>query len=204
MKLIDILARELKGWPRSADWAVSVKVGDDSEVSFGFGDLPTPDPQDRERHTWTTMRGPGGWELKSRKFISREPCDRLQAIVTRAQWQAAVDALKAESAPAWTGEGLPPVGSTVETVCGGCVRLVEILCITEFSVFMREPERDNEWVWDRRTPGSRTSRPIKTAEQIAAKERVASAYAMCAIAKSLSNVDAIALYDAGWRRSHDA
>lgn len=43
-------------------------------------------------------------------------------------------------------------------------------------------------------------RPIRTAEQIAAEERISAAYAMCAIAPSLSNADAASLYDALYRK----
>lgn len=42
-------------------------------------------------------------------------------------------------------------------------------------------------------------RCLRTQEQIEAEKRIASAYAMCAIARSLSNTDAVALYDAGYR-----
>lgn len=109
------------------------------------------------------------------------------------------------AASAWNGEGLPPVGLTVETVCGGVVRVVEILCITERSVFLREPTRNIEWLWDRQNPGSRTFRPIKTPEQIAAEEQQA------ALAEILETINAAgaggsgkatarALYDAGYRK----
>jgi len=49
-------------------------------------------------------------------FVGREGwgIDQVSCITARAQWQAAVDALKADVAPAWNGAGLPPVG----TVCG--------------------------------------------------------------------------------------
>ena len=43
-------------------------------------------------------------------------------------------------------------------------------------------------------------KPIRTPEQIAAEERMAAAYAMCAIAPSLSNVEAADLYNAGYRK----
>lgn len=71
----------------------------------------------------------------------------------------------------WDGEDLPPVGIEVETVCGGIVRRVKILAITDQSIFMRQVEDGREGLFDRLNPGSRTFRPIRTAEQIAAEER---------------------------------
>ena len=41
---------------------------------------------------------------------------------------------------------------------------------------------------------------VRTPEEIEAEERIKSAYAMCGIARSLSNGDAVALYDAGYRK----
>lgn len=79
--------------------------------------------------------------------------------------------LEPHKADPWTGEGLPPVGTVCETVCGGIVRKVEILCVTDRHVFISESERNYEWLWDRENPGSRTFRPIRTPEQIAADER---------------------------------
>jgi len=85
MKLIDILARELKVWPQGVD-AVEQSDLDCSLFEYGRGII-------------------GG--------VKTHAEDSRTAKVTRAQWQAAVDALKVESAPAWVGVGLPPAG----TVC---------------------------------------------------------------------------------------
>lgn len=71
----------------------------------------------------------------------------------------------------WNGpeDGLPPAGTVCESVCAGVVRKVEILCVTEAHVFIRDLERSTEWLWNRQNPGSRTFRPIRTAEQLAAE-----------------------------------
>ena len=126
MKLVDILARELKVWPEpksllsgSADYCC--QSDNTTEVYFGYGRTPI--------------------------FLSRRAEDTEGVRVTRAEWQAAVDALKVaegiadaeagnliplddvkakyvEYSPAmhaqragrvtrvvaWNGEGLPPVG----------------------------------------------------------------------------------------------
>ena len=86
MKLIDILARELKVWPQGVD-AVEQSDLDCSLFEYGRGII-------------------GG--------VKTHAEDSRTAKVTRAQWQAAVDALKVESAPAWVGIGLPPVGTVCE------------------------------------------------------------------------------------------
>lgn len=113
-----------------------------------------------------------------------------------------LQAVKCAGPAAWTGEGLPPVG----TVC-------------EFMKHNSPPAPKGQWtVGDIRYvsdcyviiggegcehahhPRNCSFRPVRTPEQIAEEERIASAYAMCAVARSLSNVDAVALYDAGYRK----
>lgn len=84
MKLVDILARELKDWPES--FGFYCVAGGGPEVSWG---------------AWFNERMPerrdDGWydvgcvEL----WLSKEPSDHLVSVVTRAEWQAAVDALNA-------------------------------------------------------------------------------------------------------------
>ena len=88
MKLVDILARELKAWPSNCTSGYCAQAYSSTEVFFG---------------------GPA-----ESLMVSEMADDGENAEVTRAQWQAAVDALKAESAPAWTGEGLPPAGTVCE------------------------------------------------------------------------------------------
>ena len=73
MKLVDILARELKAWPEpksllsgSADYCC--QSDNTTEVYFGYGRTPI--------------------------FLSRRAEDTEGVHVTRAEWQAAVDALK--------------------------------------------------------------------------------------------------------------
>jgi len=96
MKLVDILARELKEWPADS---VSCVQDADREVRFYGGtchyDFVASSLADKDDEVWLSDGIP------------------YAGKVTRAQWQAAVDALKAESAKVWAGVGLPPVG----TVC---------------------------------------------------------------------------------------
>lgn len=87
MKLVDILARELKEWPEG--------LGDTAGQARD-GTLHS------ENDAGPILRTDSAYTL----------CDDwIMDVVTRAQWQAAVEALKAEAAPAWSGVGLPPVGA---------------------------------------------------------------------------------------------
>jgi len=70
MKLVDILARELNDWPFEATHAYS-----SGTLARFSDDLKTIEPYN---------------------VLSQEPEDSGYAIVTRSQWQAAVDALKAK------------------------------------------------------------------------------------------------------------
>lgn len=69
MKLVDILARELKGWPETCTCGYCCQSDETTEVFFGH---------------------PAG-----NVFLSERADETEGVTVTRAQWQAAVDALKA-------------------------------------------------------------------------------------------------------------
>lgn len=104
MKLIDILALELRAWPKG----FGKSVGQCHHGAIHSCGLPY---------------------LQSGQKFTR--CDNYMTdVVSRGQWQAAVDALKAEARPTesmalhhqevgritrqWNGEGLPPVGVVCE------------------------------------------------------------------------------------------
>lgn len=74
MKLVDILARELKVWPEG-EWG---SVGQSESGALHNGNIGRHDRWTPEKFTLAT--------------------DWIKAIVTRAEWQAAVEALKAEKA----------------------------------------------------------------------------------------------------------
>lgn len=85
MKLVDILARELKAWPE------------------GFGEYCISTFVEGAWAAWFNERRPakhiqGGWTDVGRVewWLSEKPEDAEYAIVTREEWQAAVEALKAE------------------------------------------------------------------------------------------------------------
>lgn len=85
MKLVDILARELKVWPEGRESCVQSRV--DTQIYFDDG-------------------GPDDLYVDGRA-VDGGMCG---ARVTREQWQAAVDALKVVE---WNGDGLPPIGMHV-------------------------------------------------------------------------------------------
>lgn len=90
MKLKDILARELKAWPEGSVAAVQQNITDDRisfvdcmDVEFSCGQWDYIDPCLRIHD----QKDPHEFERAS---------DWETSVVTRAEWQAAVDALKAE------------------------------------------------------------------------------------------------------------
>lgn len=99
MKLVDILARELRVWPHSGN-----AIGQASDTTLHLNEHAG---HGGEFYGWT-----------KEKFTRAE--DHHEAFVTRAQWQAAVDALKAaeNAMPEWNGEGLTPVGIDVQMFSG--------------------------------------------------------------------------------------
>lgn len=200
MKLIDILARKLKVWPEGLDCLSQLK---------GTGYI---------------ISGKG---FDGRAFNSLEIADETKiagAVVTRAEWQAAVEALafmdKHEiafgsepgiTAPSeWNGQYLPAVGMWLEAgfafedfkkwhkgVCiavGECPEGREEFCVVRFGKKIAMYTVD----------GGRM-RPIRTAEQIADEERVAGIMEIERVAKTGEHLDipmrsATALWDAGYRK----
>lgn len=103
MKLIDVLVKELDRWP---EWGDAIVQDDDCYVvSFEIGsEIKCID---------------GDWKISSCDPFSKMTLaeDASTAIVTRAQWQEAADQNRGKIMNIeWTGEGLPPVGATVEVV----------------------------------------------------------------------------------------
>lgn len=204
-KLIDILARELKVWPETADWAVSVLSSGAPFVTFGSGEHPDQDQADRHTHTWTTGNGAGSWEIFSRRSISSLPCDRLTSIITRAEWQAAVDALNAPKVVEWDGEGNPPAGSKCQIRHSGWAAgrwaaadikyISSEYLIIGYGDFKREQHFHMPDI---------QFRPIRTAEQVAADEREKAIADMMEVTSDgiscIGQDDALALYKAGYRK----
>ena len=138
MKLVDILARVLKAWP---DACSSIcQSFNDTKIFFGCGVQPID--------------------------MSIQASDHYDSVVTRAEWQAAVDALNAPKVVEWDGEGYPPIGlfceyrGTESGIWSGC----EIVAV-----------RNNAWIvlgdgYETDFVTLESLRPRRTAEQVAAEE----------------------------------
>lgn len=179
-KLVEILARELREWPNG--WIAVGQACDGSLHGKPFDGRYTG-----EKYS---------------------VCDRYIAEeVTRAEWQAAVDALDIPKFPGdnpeWNGEGLPPVGA----FCGyqyvhhgGAWYEGEILYVSDEYTIIKGHQVGEQHYYTRNLE----FRPIRTPEQIAAEEREKAAYIMMVDAgvddKEWSRQLCLALYDAGYRK----
>jgi len=197
MKLVDILARELVSWP----WPYVFEVGQACDGS---------------------LHPAGSASYTAQRFTL---CDSYaEEVVDRSQWQAAVDALKAEkvcdhywiadsdfcvkcgfdhpSRAEWSGEGKPPVG----TVCewnpnqDGWVK-VEILGHSGEETWFRRDGHESSETCLRMA----FFRPIRTPEQIAEDESNKAVYEMAELLKAkvgfgVNLAEMRALYDAGYRK----
>lgn len=190
MKLVDILARELKEFPQGDSPLVQSSFGQVYICGGGPIIIQTSRAED--------------WEL---------------AEVTRAQWQAAVDALKAESAPAWVGVGLPPIGIDVEVFAeyshprfdrfvGQRVHIVahDVINGDPVAVF-RMPVDGDDTEQDYHAMVAGSLRPIRTPEQIAAEVRQRAIEDLgewlstnCSIPTPYLWEAAQKIYDAGYRK----
>ena len=209
MKLVDILAQELKDWPHDSLGAKQHKNG------------------------WVSM-----------DMVQCEPCgtvksfamseDQSTAIVTRTEWQAAVDALNAKEiiyssenvsinadcisitesgsdpeckivSKDWGGDGLPPAGTICELqhMSWDADRWEkrEILYAGSRYLVTTDPDSAGEigsYIWEVQF------RPILTAEQVAAEEREKAIKDMMEVTSDgiscIGQDDALALYKAGYRK----
>lgn len=225
-KLVEILARELKEWPGLAVVAVqdgdkrqTIKFAGSRHTQLGRG-LINPE-KDR---IWQADR----WDIGiccdfDCAYLAE---DHATAIVTRAEWQAAVDALYPPLAikEEWDGAGLPPAGTVCEWAgytyapedprepdlhVGDSVEIIAHFKDGDFDLaaFIFNPKKHNPvrgmaWV-NQGGPGC--FRPIRTPEQIAAEDRDLAIAEMVATAKMATGfgqnvADHAALYDAGYRK----
>ena len=143
MKLVDILARELKVWPEGVDsvWQSSC----DNEIYF--------DADVRPFYT----------------SLNAEDSGARGAVITQAQWQAAVDALNAPKVVEWDEVGLPPIGmASCEYL--GAHKYDEWTVVNIFAHYGNTVFVDFGDGWRAEKDSSRF-RPIKTAEQLAEEEK---------------------------------
>ena len=201
MKLVDILARELTAWPETTRLAQ-----DSNGHVFGWTGFPNWDGDQWLIDVCASLDKcrPGEMDLAD---------DHMTSSVTRAEWQAAVDALNAPKVVEWDGVGLPPVGLDVEIKRGNCTWIDgdewQIgKTATVMASFLNSRDIEMASV---QFPGghcecilARCLSPIRTAEQVAAEEREKAIKEMM-----MHGVDAgdstieytcAALYDAGYRK----
>lgn len=189
MKLVDILARELKTWPEGVQCLTQSSV--DREIYDALDGQP----------------GSSVESLNPRFDTIDSHTEAEYPIVTRAQWQSKVDALdihKFDSGNAkWTEKGLPPIGTV-------CEAMVDPGVWSEVQVLAHGIE--DEDVVAILQAGSRIItktfmgvRLIRTPEQIAAEEREKDIEAMNTLVGDIDEIptwtDALSkLYDAGYRK----
>lgn len=195
MKLVDILARELKVWPDGALYAWQSEFN--SEVYF-------------EGASVDIFHASG----------NAEDSGTEGAEVTRAQWQAAVDALKAESRPTesmalhhqevgritrqWNGE-LPPVGLPCQWYSDSQTGWQEVVVLAYSG--------ESAWIQPKGKPSIIVGNPanflpLRTPEQIAKQERSKACDKMYGVILDKIPQDrrnngsdiCEALYDAGYRK----
>ena len=111
MKLIDLLVQHLGnngGWPIGAEICAQ---DNDCEVVFYSAEGIH---RRANNLVWTIPEGVNSHVVKRRIFIASAE-DLQTAIVSRGQYESA---LAASQQPAWSGDGLPPVGCECEVKSG--------------------------------------------------------------------------------------
>ena len=208
-KLIDILARELKVWPDNslADFPAMYVAQDDDGMLVTLDPEEKPDVSHLYIGSWSRLHWTGG-------DLTFEVSDDFKtAIITRTEWQAAVDALNAPKVVEWDGIGLPPVGLDVEIKRGNCTWIDgdewQIgKTATVMASFLNSGDIEMASV---QFPGghcecilARCLSTIRTAEQVAAEEREKAIKEMMQhgvdAGDSTIEYSCAALYDAGYRK----
>lgn len=184
MKLVDILARELKVWPDQY-YQIYQDSGGNLNGTLSNGDLEDCNQED-------LPFGPVSiaW-------------DGNNAVVDRAEWQAAVDALNAPKVVEWDGVGLPPVGSASCEYLGAH-KYDEWTVVNIFAHYGHTVFVDFGDGWRAEEDSSRF-RPIRTAEQVAAEDREKAVFEIAHILidnrhESAEYHQAGRIYDAGYRK----
>lgn len=152
-RLVDILSVELKRWPDSLGDAVG--QASDGTLHNEMEPLDAEIVRTREKYTMCK--------------------NYIMDCVTRAEWQAAVDALNAPKVVEWDEFGFPPAGVTCEftTNDGHNWKGCKILYADEVSILTGEIEGKADRRLLRKCDADVKFRPARTAEQVAAEEREA-------------------------------
>lgn len=188
-RLVDILSVELKRWPDSLGDAVG--QASDGTLHNDMEPLNAEIVRTREKYTMCK--------------------NYIMDCVTRAEWQAAVDALNAPKVFEWDGVGDPPVGVVCQySVLNGPWHTCEVgysFFDGEHRCFVIKCQHLGFEQVCRIEPGSEGSvefRPVRTVEQVAAEEREKAIEEMVAVSplldKGWSRKVCAALYDNDYRK----
>lgn len=186
MKLVDILARELKVWPEGN--------------YFAWQDY------DREIRFSHTTRHDFHASILADDHVRSRHGDDPDYGVSRAEWQAAVDALNSPKVVEWDEFGFPPAGVSCEftTNDGHNWKGCKILYADELSILTGELEGKADRRLLRKCDADVKFRPARTAEQVAAEEREKAIKEMMMhgvdAGDSTIEYSCAALYDAGYRK----
>lgn len=205
MKLIDILVRDLKEWPENLNDHLAPAVAqDDDGLLVSLDDGCLPNKSHFSGGTWSRI----AWTGDDMHLELAE--DHPSAVITQAEWQAAVDALKqTEALAAWAGDSVPPIGIACEVtnhITGGWDVVDEVLAHTILKGKLVAVFRRAESI--HYSPAD-TFRTIRSPEQIQADARQAGIEALNNdINGRLDfnfNIDEIqGLYDGGYRAPESA
>lgn len=186
MKLVDILARELKVWPEGVSCLSQLQ------------------------HNGAIINGKGYDGREWARLQIAEDTPPAGVLVTEAEWQAAVDALNAPKVVEWDGVGSPQPGCSIEYSIGDGWYPCEVRYVLNrddcpgiaLIAWCEHLGKDQYLSNDR----DHRFRPARTAEQVAAEEREKGIQEICAtlgwlnIRSDGSAQEAAILYDAGYRK----
>lgn len=189
-RLVEILARHLLEWPEHACVVVQDK---DRELKFSEVSGPY-----FEGDSGVWIRG-GSLGFHEDGRIDDLAEDHATAIVTRAEWQAAVEALKKSEVVEWDGSGLPPVGGPYEYNDNFAWCACDVIAYANGKVVFTRPDyAEAAYVAG---CDEISFRPIRTPEQIAAKERQKGIGDICQAAEERITEEVAGLiFDAGYRK----
>lgn len=186
MKLVDILARELTEWAGDVGAITQDKL---TGELFDYYHCPLRGGNEREVSSIADDAGEAHYGASG-------------AAVTRAEWQAAVDALNAPKVVEWDGSGDPPQMSKIEYKSVEGIWKLGVFVGRVYGKIVAGCDDTEVVGW----LGSDEIRPIRTAAQVAAEERENAIDEMSGwagkteINPATERVILERLYDAGYRK----
>lgn len=174
MDLLSLLVKEFSEWPSIEGRECKFIVQEGDRELYAAFDC---EPVYRGAEAWypSALDRDDGDYFSPRKWLIDRADDWQSAIITKEAWEAARSSKGATEAVAWSGEGLPPVG----TICewrdddAGCWHKVEVRYLSKHTALLHFPgdgdgDGDTEGAF---APNYCQFRPLRTPDQIAAEER---------------------------------